>query len=320
MSKKSMINNTHVEGILYQHNLEIKTTGENSKNPGTEYITGTIDIATDNDMVNIVPIHFTYCTATTSKGKVNDTYNVLKNIINKIYKTYMEYGEEAATKIRVDSAIGLNEFYSDRSGTEELVSAKRNEGGFIHTVQTLEDEGRRNRFDVDILITGFRVIDADEEKNTPEKGIIKGAIFSFRKELLPVEFSVTDPKAIAYFEDLGANEKNPVFTRIKGAQISQSIVKKVEEESAFGAPDVREYKSVKKDFVVDWASPTPYEWDSEESLTANELQEMISAREIYLAELKKRNDDYKATKGNAIGGASAPTTAAAPVATGTFNF
>ena len=35
---KKMVNNTHIEGALYQHDLTLKVTGENSKNPGTEFI------------------------------------------------------------------------------------------------------------------------------------------------------------------------------------------------------------------------------------------------------------------------------------------
>ena len=38
MSKK-FINKSYVEGAVYQHSLELKKTGEQSKNPGTEYIT-----------------------------------------------------------------------------------------------------------------------------------------------------------------------------------------------------------------------------------------------------------------------------------------
>ena len=72
--KKSFINTTHIEGILYEHALETKVTGENSKNPGTAFITGTISIATDDKMTNIVPVHFTYVTATTSTCKANATF------------------------------------------------------------------------------------------------------------------------------------------------------------------------------------------------------------------------------------------------------
>ena len=77
---KKMINATHIEGVLYQHDLELKTSGENSKNPGTEFIAGNIEIATDDAGINIVPVHFTYVTATTAKGKVNDTFNTLKKL------------------------------------------------------------------------------------------------------------------------------------------------------------------------------------------------------------------------------------------------
>ena len=309
---KKVINATHIEGVLYNHDLELKVTGENSKAPGTEFISGNIEIATDNAGVNIVPVHFTYTTAVTAKGKQNDTYTVLKNIIDKVYKTSMEVGMDKATKLRVDSAIGLNEFYSDRSGTEELVSVKRNEGGFVHVTPTLaENESARNTFDCDIVITNVRHIDADEEKGTQDKAIVKGAIFNFRKELLPVEFSVTHPNAIAYFEDLGASSANPVFTRIKGIQISESIVRTITEESAFGDPSVREYKNTRKDFVITWAAKETYEWDDESTILASEMKEAMANREIALADIKKRRDEYLASKGGA--------TAAAPAAGG-FNF
>ena len=85
---KKFINNTHIEGVLYQHDLALKVSGENSKNPGTEFISGIIEIATDNAGVNIVPVHFTYVTAMTFKGKPNDTFNTLKNII-KLRKCYV---------------------------------------------------------------------------------------------------------------------------------------------------------------------------------------------------------------------------------------
>ena len=316
MSKK-MFNATHIEGTLYQHDLTLKVSGENSKNPGTEFISGNIEIATDDAGINIVPVHFTYVTATTSKGTANATFNVLKNIIDGVYKTVMTDGAANATTVRVDSAIGLNEFYSDRNGQEELISVKRNEGGFVHVVPSVTaDEKARNTFDCDIVITNVRHIDADDEKNTPEKAIVKGAIFNFRKELLPVEFSVINPRAIAYFEDLGATGNNPVFTRIKGSQISESITRTVTEESAFGEPSVREYTSTRKDFVITWAAKEEYIWDDESTILASELKEAMAAREIALAEMKKRSEEYKAAQGKP----AASTPAASTPAAGEFNF
>ena len=82
---KKVINRTHIEGPVYQHSLELKVSGPDSKNPGTEFITGNIEIATDDAGINIVPVHFTYTTATFGKsGKVNETFNTLKNFIHLV--------------------------------------------------------------------------------------------------------------------------------------------------------------------------------------------------------------------------------------------
>lgn len=310
--KKTMINQTHIEGVLYEHNLEAKVSGETSKNPGTPFIAGTISIATDDAMTNIVPIHFSYVTATFGSGKPNDTYTTLSNIVNGTFGTYMKDGADKAVKLRVDSALGLNEFYTDRNGKEELVSAKRNEGGFVHKVDALdEDEKVRNTFKADMVITCVTHMDGDDEKGLPEKCVVKGAIFDFRKSLMPVEFSATNPNAMRYFEGLEASQKNPVFTCVWGRQVSETVVKQIRTESAFGEDEVREVKNTRRDFVITGASKEPYLWDDESSITAVELNEAIQKREVDLAAMKKRQDEYRASK-------SAPK-AAAPAAGG-FNF
>ena len=294
---KNMINKTHIEGYIYEHDLKEKVTGENSKKPGTTFITGTVSVATDDACVNIVPVHFTYVTALTSSGKTNATYTTLANIVNGTIGTIMKDGKDKAGKIRIDSALGLNEFYSNRDGVEELVSVKRNEGGFAHVVDVLaDDEKTRNTFECDMLITGVVRLEANEEKKIPEKVIVKGAIFDYKKSLLPVEFTALNSKAMDYFEDLGASKQEPVFTKIWGRQISETIVKTKTEKSAFGDDMVRETKSTRKDFVITGASQDPYEWDAEGVLTVAELNEAITARETYLATVKQRQDEYNASK------------------------
>ena len=312
MSKKTFINQTYIEGVLYEHALEAKVSGEASKNPGTPFISGTISIATDDAMTNIVPIHFTYVTEKFGSGKTNDTYTTLMNIINNTFGTYMKDGADRAVKLKVDSAIGLNEFYADRDGKEELVSAKRNEGGFVHKIDVLnEDEKTRNTFKVDMLINNVNRIEANEERNIPERVVVKGAIFNFRKDLLPVEFSATNPNAMNYFEGLGASQSEPVFTCVWGRQVSEVSVRKITTESAFGEDEVREVKNTRRDFVITGAAKEPYIWDDESSITAKELNEAIQKREIDLAAMKKRQDEYKASKSQA----SAPA-----IPAGAFNF
>ena len=233
----------------------------------------------------------------TSGGKENSTFTNLKKILSGEVGTVMSVGQDKAGKVRIDTAIALNEFYTDRNGKEEFVSAKRYEGGFLHFVTALdEDRDVRNRFDCDMLINNVKHVEADESKDLPEKAIIKGAIFDFRNQLLPVEFSVTNPKAIDYFEGLGVSNKEPVFTKVWGRQISETVVKKIVEENAFDDASIRTVKSSRKDYVITGAAKEPYLWDDETTLTVAELNEAITKREIQLATIKKRNDDYKASK------------------------
>ena len=309
---KTMINATHIEGLVYESTLELRVSGENSKNPGTEFIMGNLNIATDNDCTNIVPVHFTYVTATTSKGSANATFGVLKDIVDGKIGTVMTVGKDAAGKVRIDSAIGLNEFYSDRNGKEELVSAKRNEGGFVHTVATLNaDEKARNTFTADMLITSVTHVDAGDLKGTKEKALVRGCVFDFRKAVLPIEFSVTNARGMDYFEGLEASPKSPVFTKVWGRQVSQTVTNTKVEESGWGEANVQESTSTRRDWVITGSNTEPYEWDSEETITAKELTEAMANREVYLAGIKQRQDEYKASK------TAAP--AAAP-ATGGFNF
>lgn len=307
-------NETHIEGYLYEHKLEMRESGPKSKNPGTKFIMGTVDIATDNNLTNIVSVHFSYVTATTAKGSPNATYTTLENIVNGKYGSVMANGKDSAVKLRIDSAIALNEFYSDRNGQEELVSVKRNEGGFVHVVtgDLTEDEKLRSTFKCDMVITNVIRVEANEDQGTPEKVIVKGAIFDFRKALLPVEFVATNDKAMDYFEGLGATKNEPVFTCLWGRQISETITTTVTEESAFGEPSVREVKRSRKEYLITGASPDTHVWDDESTMTAEELKKAVAEREVYLAGVKARQDEYKASK-------NAPAVAAAP-ANSAFNF
>lgn len=316
--KNSMINTTHIEGLLYQHSLTLRTSGENSKNPGTQFINGTIDIATDNALLNIVSVHFTYVTAKTAKGSANATFDTLQNIINGTLYNVMEHGMDKATKLRIDSAVGLNEFYSNRSGADELVSVKRNEGGFVHITQTLaSDENLRNTFKCDMIITGARRVEADEEHNRAERVIVKGYVFDFRKALLPVEFTALSNGAMDYFEGLEASDKNPCFTQVWGRQISQTVVTRKVTESAFGEPSIEESTSTQRDFVLTGSLTEPYVWDDESTITAQEFKTALQDREVTVAAIKQRQDEYRASQNANAATANNVTT---PATASGFNF
>lgn len=290
---KKLINTSHIEGYIYEHDLKKNTS---KKNPGVEYIKGTLSIATDEDMLNVVKINFRYLTPLTKSNKPNATYNTLLNIIEGRIGTVADNGKENAGKVRIDSALGLNEWYNPQSNFKELISVKINEGGFVHALQTLGEENTRATFETDVLINKVIHQESDPEKNLPERALVKGYIFNFRDEIFPWDFVVTSPAGISYFETLGVSDKRPIFTRVRGEQVSKIIVKTIEEDGAFDGPAVREVRDTQKEFRITWASPAPYEWDSEETLLASEVAEKMAARETSLAEIKKNQLDYAAQK------------------------
>ena len=317
---KKTINREHLEGRVYSHNLSLKVTGEHSKHPGTEYINGTLDVATDDAILNVVTVNFTYITATTSKGNKNETFSVLKNLIEN-GKTVLTDGADNATMVRIDTALGLNDFYSNRNGQETLVSPKRNDGGFVSIVNRLDsDETKRNKFECDMLINGTHLVEADEERNIPEDYlVVKGAVFNFRNAILPVEFIVRNSGGVKYFESLDVSPSNMVFTKVWGEIKSQTIVDRREEESAFGEAAVREYERKVREWVIVGAAKEPYEMgDEQNGITLAEVKQMLADREIYLADIKKRAEEWRNSQATTTAApkASANTTAAA----GGFNF
>ena len=295
---RKTINTTHIEGWLYQHALSLKVTGEKSKNPGTQFINGTIDVATNDAMTNIVTIHFSYVTPTYAKsGSPNATFNALQNIINGVTCNVIEHGADRAAKIRIDSQVGLNEFWSTRNNPEgEVVSQIRNEGGFIHVVQTVAAaEGLRDIFKTDMIVTGVRRIEADPTRGREEKVEIKGYVFDFRNALLPVTYYAYGG-GMDHFEALEASVNNPVFLCVNGHQVSKTVTTVRESEnSGWGETFAQEVTSTQREFVVTGAD-SPYEWDTEESITAQEYKEALQNREMAIAEIKSRQEEYEASK------------------------
>lgn len=316
---KKMINREHIEGRVYEHDLALKTVqNTESKNYGKNFINGTLSVATDEACLNIVQIHFTYVTEVTSKGNANATYSALKNIIES-GKTIVIDGKDAATMVSIDTALDLNDFYTNRNGEETLVSAKRNEGGFVTIVRSLnEDEKVRNQFEVDMVINNIRTVEADPEKNIDKDyRIIKGAVFNFRNAILPVEFTVRSDGGIKYFDSLDISPSNLVFTKVWGQIQSQTVVTKIEEETAFGEPAVRETTRTSREWEVTRAAREPYAFDDESTITKDELQKMMADREVTLADIKKRQEEYQASRQTA---APASNVANAPASEGGFNF
>ena len=76
---RKIINQENIAGYLYQHNLELKTVkNQSSTNYGQVFIQGTISIATDEDALNVLDIHYSYVTPQFNSGAQDSRFNILK--------------------------------------------------------------------------------------------------------------------------------------------------------------------------------------------------------------------------------------------------
>ena len=297
---RSNENKERIEGYLYglddgngRDALAKRQSGANSKNPGTDYIAGTMLVAVDEEGLNIIPVHFTYVTKTYSSGKENRTYGVLEQILGS-GKTWTSVGKENALKVRIDASLALNEFYAQDGS---LVAAKRNEGSFVNIVNgPMAPVSEHNRFTTDMVITNVTHVDADEEKNVAEHAVVRGCVFDFRNAILPVEFLIRNAQGMKYFEGLDANDSNPVYTKVWGKINCSSVTYEEKTESAFGEPIVNTRTRRTREWEITGAAEEPFNFGDEGVLTVEELTKAMQDRQVHLADVKKRADDYAASK------------------------
>lgn len=291
------INTCRVEGYVFDSSkLAVRETGENSKNPGTTYIAGDLDIAIDEEGLNIVSVHFTYVTKFYSRsGKANNTFTNLMRIIDEPHRTWLEAGKAEAFKVRVDGSLALNDFVSSDG---KMISAKRCEGSFLTIVNNLGKGNDRNTFSLDMVINRVVHIEADPEKNIKDDYVVLGgAAFNFRNDLLPIELVVKSKEGMKYFESIDVDSE-PLYTKVWGKINSYTDTVDREEGSAFGDAQVISYTRKVREWAVTGAAKIPYEYGEEDVLTEEELTAAIQNREVYLAEVKQRNDEYLASKNN----------------------
>ena len=312
--KNKMINELKIQGRVQQHKLEKKVSAK-----GANYIRGTITIATDDNMVNLIPYKVIYAGEKTAKGETSPTYRVLSDLIEKD-NTILKVGKDQAAMIKVDTSVALNDWYSkdQQTGEYKLISTQEASGGFVNSIAKLDaDEGARCKFMCDIVINNIVHIEEDEDAGVAEKVTVNGVIFNYKKEAKPVNFIVTNPMGIKYFSNLDDVTPNtPMFTKVWGKFDNVVTVTKTTEESGFGEPVVTERRSEKKEWVITGIIKEALEFDAEETILASEYKKCAADRNIFLSELlagQIQRDEDKA-KNNASQ-ASTET-----VATGGFDF
>jgi hypothetical protein len=292
---KKVINKTVIEGILVEKDLRTGTAAKS----GVEYVAGKLHIETSEGNVVAVEV---YEGATTAKGQANQKYAVLKGIADNGQAKHD--GAASPTKLRITSALGTNDWFNKEG---ELVSSLINRGAYINVSNTVNP---RAEFETDVVIKSVQ----PEIRNEQETGrvFVNGIIFNYANQALPARFVVENEQGVNFFQ----NVEPMTFTRVWGQQVNSTIVNEKTEESAFGDAKVVKSSYSRKEFVITGAQTDAYD---EESLSADELQAALQARNVAIAELKARTDAYQSTKTSAPA-AKTSGKGLGTVATGDFSF
>lgn len=280
-------NVVYVEGYVYNFSLFANVAGPNSKNPGQEYINGTVNIATDEDGLNIVSVRYTYVVPTWKSGKENETYTILQSLLNGA-PTWEKDGKDKATKLRIQGDVEVNDFMG-RDGN--MVETKQVRGGFTHYAND-GFRDKRNNFETDMLITGATRV---EVENGNDYMNLSGYVFNFRNDFIPVTYTLNNEAGIKYFESLDISMNTPYYTYVWGKIVSstQRIEKQV--ETAWGAPQVEYTTRTLRMWEVEGCSPESYEFDDDSTITLAEFKQGLANREQQKAEAKARQEARNAS-------------------------
>lgn len=281
--KENFVNNVTVRGYIFSHSLQQRVTGPNAKQPNTPFIMGDLNVAVDEDGMNVIPVHFTYVTEFRKNGNSNSTYTDLLSIINGV-DTYEKVGVDAV-KVRINGDLEINDFYN-RNG--ELVSAKRVRGGFLHFITPNETLNPCATFETDML--AMSSIDHEVE-NGEDYLELKGYVFNFRKDALPVSFSITSEAGRNFFESMNFSPSEPYFGKVWGNIINTTVVSSREVESedvGFGQPVVTQTTRSFRTWQVDGAN-VGLELD-DDTITLGDIKRLVQERETRLADLKAQTE------------------------------
>lgn len=315
---KNTINKEILEGRLYDFDLSKKTVKNQASNYyGQEFWSGTIQIATDEAGLNVIPVHYTFVLPTFGNGETDSRFSAFEKITSE-EKTWLKVGKENAEMIRLTPSGDLNDFYIVND--DRAVSAQRNEGGFITFIKELAPEGTsRNKFTYDMIINKVTVVEPKEDTDDVLHARIHGVIFNFRGAILPWDLIAYNPKAIEYFEGLGVSSAEPIYTQVWGSIKNTTIKVEKEVENAWGEPMIEYSERTRREWVIEGSKPQLYDFTEEDMA---DLQKKIGDRNVHLEEVKSAAIEYANNQKIATQSTPAPNRMAGPLSSipeGDFN-
>ena len=283
-------NDVNLTGFVFSANFRTCTSKATIKwHPNEGYISGNLNIATDEDAMNVVPVNFFVYENRRNKDDdivPNETYQTLLQIMNG--PTYETAGDKAP-KVRISATVDTNDFYSSR--TDDIVSAQRVNGRFIHVMSPGTSVTPAN-FDVNAVVTS--AVEREVEGRDPYLDV-RGYVFNYNgTRLFPVRFECQDKSGQSFLLGLEPSSTNPVVMNIWGS-IQTTVIEKAPAEqeevaNGFGVRPVISGNNVStvRSWVITGADTgcVP-EFGDVAPFTKNDMKRLIDERNVRLEEVKQ---------------------------------
>lgn len=279
---KQMLNKVTIQGTLMDNTIEIKV----DKN-GRKYLSGELEVMTDNDYVIPVSV-FAYDLKTS--GEKNPIYERLSKMVD--YPSARTVGIQKAPKIAISNArIEDNSFYSERDG--RVVNNWRIGGSFVRAAAS--DAINQNSFEVQGVIASIKeVLDKEGESTNTFDLKLLNVGFGNRVNELVLRFD--DPDAINYINN---NYNTGDLVTLCGQIVYEQHERVVEKELGFGEPVRQTFTNTVR--LLRITAGTPAEDGEEKGYVLKDLQGIIVAQNNDIVEKYNARAQMTAATNKAIG-------------------
>lgn len=294
-------NDVTLTGYVFSHKLRQGTTSAtNQWHPTENYISGTVDIATDDEALTVVPVSFfvyEYRNDKDGNRIQNETYQTLVQVIDA--QTYERVGTNAM-KLRVSGQIDTNDFYSSRN--DQMVSSQRINGRFVH-IDTAGRSAVPVMFNTNMVVCSAVEM---EQEGREEYVKVNGYVFNYNgSRVYPVSFECHDDSGKDFILGLDASTGSPVSLNVWGTIESTVITKPTVEQgevsSGFGvrptmnSDNTRTVRSWKITGADTGSCP---EFGDVAPFTKKDMKRLVDERNVRLQEQEQRDKARLASRGS----------------------
>lgn len=279
---KQMLNRVTIQGTLMDNTIENKVDKD-----GRKYLSGELEVMTDNDY--IVPVSvFSY--ELKNSGEKNNLYERLAKLID--YPSARTVGLQKAPKVAISNArIEDNSFYSERDN--KIVSNWRIGASFIRAAAT--DAMNQNTFEVQGVISSIKEV-IDREGNSTDTYDLKLLNVGFGNKVNEITLRFDDPAAVKYIND---NYNTGDLVTLCGQIVYEQHERVVEKELGFGEPIKQTYTNTTRLLKITAGTPPT---DAEEAgYKIKDLQQIVTVQNNKIEERYNARAQVTAATNKAAG-------------------